>query len=332
MSSVYIIAEAGVNHNGSLKLAKELVDAAKDAGADAVKFQTFISKNIVSKSAEKAKYQVENTASDESQYKMLKNLELTFEDFTELKEYCDIKKIEFMSTAFDLESISFLASMGLKRWKIPSGEITNLPYLEKVGSLKKPVILSTGMSTLDEIKQSVDILRKKGVSELTVLHCTTEYPAPYEDVNLRAMLTIKNEFDVHIGYSDHTKGIEVPLAAVALGAKVIEKHFTLSKCMDGPDHRASLEPDELKAMINGIRKIEKVLGSYEKKPSIVELNNRKSIRKSIVSNRRIKKGEAFTIENLTTKRPGTGISPMKWHDLLGKTAKRDFKEDELIEI
>jgi len=330
--SVFIIAEAGVNHNGSLKLAKKLVDVAKEAGVDCVKFQTFISKNIVSKNAVKAEYQKQQTKVDESQYDMLKKLELTFDEFIELSEYCSEKNIEFLSTAFDFDSVEFLDSLGMSRWKIPSGDITNLPYLMKIARLNKPVILSTGMSTMDDIKNAIYALKEGGSGELTVLHCTTEYPTPYNDVNLKAMLSIKEEFGVNIGYSDHTKGIEVPIAAVALGATVIEKHFTLDRNMEGPDHKASLEPDELKAMVSTIRNVELAIGTGEKKPAQSEIKNMSIARKSIIAKSSIKKGEIFTEENLTVKRPGNGISPMKWFEVLGQIAARDFEEDELVEI
>ena len=330
--SVFVIAEAGVNHNGSLELAKKLVDAAKDAGADCVKFQTFIAENIVSKHAAKAEYQKTDAKDAESQYDMLKKLELSFHEIRELNEYCAKKDIEFLSTAFDLESVEYLNGLSMKRWKIPSGEITNLPYLLKIARLNKPIILSTGMSTLDEIKNAVTVLKQNGAVDITVLHCTTEYPAPYRDVNLRAMLTIKEALNVKVGYSDHTEGIEVPIAAAALGAVVIEKHFTLDRNMEGPDHSASLEPDEFKSMVNAIRNIETCLGDGIKQPVEAEIKNMPVVRKSIVAKRDIKKGEVFSEENLVVKRPGNGISPMRWFDVLGKPAKRDFQEDELIEL
>lgn len=330
--SVFIIAEAGVNHNGSLDLAKNLVDAAKDAGADCVKFQTFISKNIVSKNAVKADYQKQQTQSEETQYDMLKKLELSFDEFVELNEYCKSRDIEFMSTAFDFESIDFLDNLGVGTWKIPSGDITNLPYLIKIAKLNKPVILSTGMSTMDDIRNAIHALKDNGAVELTVLHCTTEYPTPFNDVNLKAMLTIKDEFGLRVGYSDHTKGIEVPIAAVALGATVIEKHFTLDRNMEGPDHKASLEPDELKAMVDSIRHIESALGDGMKQPAESEKKNMDVARKSIIAMKGIKAGEVFTEENLTVKRPGDGISPMRWFEVIGKVASRDFEEDELIEL
>ncbi|MGI6732423.1 MAG: N-acetylneuraminate synthase [Anaerovoracaceae bacterium] len=330
--SVFVIAEAGVNHNGSLELAKKLVDAAKDAGADCVKFQTFISKNIVSKNAVKAEYQKQQTEPEESQHDMLKKLELSFNEFVKLNDYCKSKDIEFMSTAFDFDSIDFLDSLEMGTWKIPSGDITNLPYLIKIAKLNKPVILSTGMSTMEDIRSAIKALKENGVAELTVLHCTTEYPTPFEDVNLNAMNTIKEEFGVKVGYSDHTKGIEVPIAAVALGATVIEKHFTLDRNMEGPDHKASLEPNELKAMVDSIRHIELALGNGMKQPAESEKKNMAVARKSIIASKDIKAGEIFTEENLAVKRPGHGISPMRWFDVIGKSAPRDFEEDELIEL
>lgn len=330
--SVFIIAEAGVNHNGCLDIAMKLVDAAKYAGADCVKFQTYISENIVSKDAQKAEYQKQQSNSEESQYEMLKKLELSFEDFVELKNYCKTRNIEFLSTAFDLESIDFLNSLDMNKWKIPSGEITNLPYLIKIARYNTPIILSTGMSDMNEIKVAISILKQNGTKELTVLHCTTEYPTPFEDVNLRAMLSISEEFGVQIGYSDHTSGIEVSIAAVALGATVIEKHFTLDRNMEGPDHKASLEPDELKNMVDSIRHIEIALGDGQKRPRGFELNNSKVARKSIVAKKEIKIGELFTEDNITVKRPGNGLSPMLWFELIGKKATRNFSKDELIEI
>ena len=330
--SSYIIAEAGVNHNGSLELAKNLVDKAKEAGADCVKFQTFIANKIVSKNAAKADYQKKQTESAESQHEMLKKLELSFDDFIELNNYCKETGIEFLSTAFDFESIDFLNQLGMQVWKIPSGEITNLPYLIKIAKLNKKVILSTGMSTMREIEDAVNILKDHGASELIILHCTTEYPTPYEDVNLNAMLAIKERFGYEVGYSDHTMGIEVPIAAVALGAKVIEKHFTLDRTMDGPDHKASLEPSELKTMVDAIRNIELSMGTGIKEPADSEKKNIAIARKSIVANKSIKKGEILTEQNLTVKRPGDGISPMKWFEIIGTKAIRDFEEDELIEI
>lgn len=330
--SVFIIAEAGVNHNGSLEIAKKLVDAAKAAGADCVKFQTFVAGNIVSKNAQKAEYQKKETGSEESQYDMLKKLELSFEEFKDLHAYCKRQHIEFMSTAFDFDSIDFLESLDMGIWKIPSGDITNLPYLIKIAKLNKPIILSTGMSTMEEIEWAIKILKEHGAGEITVLHCTTEYPTPYEDVNLKAMVAIRDAFQVPVGYSDHTKGIEVPIAAVAMGAKVIEKHFTLDKNMVGPDHKASLEPQELKDMISAIRHIEVAIGDGRKEPAESERKNMAIARKSIIASKPIAAGEVLTEENLTVKRPGDGISPMKWFEVIGNLAKRDFKEDELIEL
>ena len=328
--SVFIIAEAGVNHNGKLELAKKMVDKAKDAGADCIKFQTFISENFVSKFARKADYQRRQADVDESQLAMVRKLELSFEDFIELKNYCKGREIQFLSTPFDFKSIDFLASLDMKIWKIPSGEITNLSYLIKIAKTQKPVILSTGMSDLTEIEAAMATLREYGSSDITLLHCTTEYPAPYKDVNLRAMVTLKEKFNVPVGYSDHTLGIEIPIAAVATGAAVIEKHFTLDRNMDGPDHKASLEPYELQAMVKAIRNVELALGNGEKKPAESEMKNIAIARKSIIASRKIKKGEVFTEENLTTKRPGNGISPMRWFEVLGQTAIKDFEEDELI--
>lgn len=330
--SIYIIAEAGVNHNGSLELAKQMIDKAKEAGADCIKFQTFIAKNIVSKNAGKAEYQKQQTNSSESQLDMLRKLELSFNNFKDLKKYCDFKEIEFLSTAFDFDSIDFLNSLGIKTWKIPSGEITNLPYLIKIAKTNKPVILSTGMSTIDEISEAIVILKTNGCKEITLLHCTTEYPAPYKDVNLKAMDTLKQKFNVPVGYSDHTKGIEIAISAAAMGAAVIEKHFTLDKNMEGPDHIASLDPGELKAMVKAIRNVESAIGDGEKKPAESEIKNINIARKSIVAKCSIRKGEVFDIGNITVKRPGNGISPMKWFDVIGKTAVRNFEEDELIEL
>ena len=330
----FIIAEAGVNHNGFLAIAKKLVDSASDAGADAIKFQTFNAEKMVSIYAPKAEYQKKTTGTNESQLEMLRKLELDESAHKELFDYCKQKNILFMSTPFDLESISLLNKLGLEIFKIPSGEITNLPYLREIGSLKKRVILSTGMAEMEEIKNAIDIITESGTPKenITVLHCNTEYPSPYEDVNLLAMLTIKEVFNVHIGYSDHTIGIEIPIAATALGATIIEKHFTLDKNMEGPDHKASLDPDELTVMVRSIRNIEKALGNGIKKPSPSELKNRVIARKSIVAYKDIIQGEVFSCENLTVKRPGTGINPMKWDSILGKTARRDFKKDEVIEI
>lgn len=329
---VFIIAEAGVNHNGDIKLAFRLIDEAAKSGVDAIKFQTFKSSKVISKFAPKAEYQQENEKRSQSQLDMVKRLELSFEQFKILKEYCDSKNIMFLSTPFDHESIDFLYELGLKIFKIPSGEINNLPYLIKVGKLNKKVILSTGMSTLGEIETAIDILRENGTNDIIILHCNTEYPTPIEDVNLLAMNTIKDALKVDVGYSDHTLGIEVPIAAVALGAKVIEKHFTLDKNMEGPDHRASIEPHELTEMVRCIRNIETALGNGIKKPSKSELKNKNIARKGIVANYDISKGQIFDELNLAIKRPGNGISPMLWDEIIGKVAKRDFKEDEMIEI
>lgn len=331
-NKTFIIAEAGVNHNGSFELAKQLVDKAVWAGADCIKFQTFNSKNLVSKNAQKAEYQKKTTDSSESQLEMLKKLELSKEEFIELRDYCNQKGIMFLSTPFDLESIDFLASIGVKTWKIPSGEITNYPFLRAIGKRKESVIMSTGMCTLDEVRDAIKVLKDFGTTDITLLHCTTEYPAPYDSVNLNAMLTLQNEFAFKVGYSDHTNGIEIPVAAVAMGATVIEKHFTLDKNMEGPDHKASLEPDELKQMVQSIKNVDAALGDGAKQPSDVEKKNIAIARKSIVAACDIKKGEMFTEENLTAKRPGNGISPMNWAEVLGKIAKRDFSEDELIEL
>ena len=331
--SVFVIAEAGVNHNGSIDLAKKLIDVAVEAGANAVKFQTFKAKNLVSKDAQKAQYQKENMQDDsDSQYEMLKKLELDIDTHKELITYCKEKNIMFLSTPFDEESIEFLDKLGLEIFKIPSGEITNLPYLRKIGLLKKKVILSTGMSDLGEIEDAIDVLVKADTKKenITVLHANTEYPTPFEDVNLKAMQTIACAFGVKVGYSDHTLGIEVPIAAVAMGASVIEKHFTLDRNLPGPDHKASLEPNELKAMVEAIRNIEKALGDGIKKPSKSESKNIEIARKSIVAKRDIKKGEKFTEENLTIKRPGNGINPMRWDEILGQIARKDYKEEELI--
>lgn len=331
--SVFIIAEAGVNHNGSLKRAKEMVIKAREAGADAIKFQTFKSEKLVSTFAEKAAYQIENTGSaDESQLEMVKKLELSFDDFRELQAFSKEKGIQFLSTPFDLESIDFLNQLEMPFWKLPSGEVTNYPYLVKIAQTHKEIVMSTGMCTLDEISEALAVLRENDAGKIALLHCNTEYPTPMEDVNLKAMETLRKAFDAPVGYSDHTKGIEVPIAAVAIGATIIEKHFTLDRNMEGPDHKASLEPSELKAMVQAIRNIEKAIGTGDKKPTPSEIKNMAIARKSIVANQAIKKGEIFTEKNITTKRPGTGISPMKWRQVLGQKATRDFTEDELIEV
>lgn len=329
-----IIAEAGVNHNGDIDNAFKLVDAAVEAGVDYVKFQTFKSENLVSKFAAKAKYQIENTKNEnETQLQMLKKLELSHEQHMHLIAYCKQKNVRFFSTAFDLESLQYLKQIGLEIVKIPSGEITNLPYLRLAAKLFKQVIISTGMSNLEEIKAAVNVFINNSICKenITILHCNTEYPTPMKDVNLFAMLHIQKEFETNIGYSDHTLGIEVPIAAVALGATVIEKHFTLDKNMDGPDHRASLEPNELKAMVVAIRNIDEAIsGSGIKEPSASEEKNIKIGRKSIMARKLIKKGEILTEENITTKRPGTGISAMLWDEVIGKAAVKDFEEDEMI--
>lgn len=332
MKKIFIIAEAGVNHNGNLKLAKKLVDVAVTSGADAVKFQTFKAEKVISKFAQKAEYQKATTGAAESQLDMVKKLELDEAAHHELIAYCKTKNILFLSTPFDHESIDLLDHLGMQIFKIPSGEITNLPYLRHIGSLKKEVILSTGMADLGEIEDALDVLALSGTpkEQITVLHATTEYPCPIEDVNLRAMQTIAAAFGVKTGYSDHTNGIEIPIAAVAMGATVIEKHFTLDKTMEGPDHKASLEPYELNAMVSGIRNIEKALGDGIKKPSKSEIKNISVARKSIVASRPIRKGELFGIENLLVKRPGTGISPMQWDVVIGTIAAKDYHEDELI--
>jgi len=330
---VLIIAEAGVNHNGDIQLAKKLIDAAADAGVDYVKFQTFNSKQLVSRNAQKATYQKENTNnSTESQLAMLQKLELSKEMHLELIEYCNTKKIQFLSTAFDLDSIDFLNQLNIDLFKVPSGEITNLPYLRKIGGLGKPIIISTGMADLHEIEDAYEVIIASGTktNDITILHCNTQYPTPMEDVNLLAMNTIAEHLDVAIGYSDHTLGIEIPIAAVALGATVIEKHFTLDKTMEGPDHKASLEPAELKAMVSAIRNIERALGHGRKEPSNSEKKNKEIARKSIIAKSSIKKGDFFNENNITIKRPGTGISPMLWDNILGTTATQDYEEDDLI--
>ena len=335
MNKVIIIAEAGVNHNGSLETAKKLIDAAVDAGVDYVKFQTINADKMVTKSAKRATYQDTNTGDSDSQYEMLKKLELSESNHKELISYCNSKSIKFLSTAFDLESLSFLKSLGLNLAKIPSGEITNLPYLRAMAKLFPEIILSTGMANMNEIKAAFKVLIENGTKQenITILHCNTEYPTPMEDVNLKAMLDIQKQLNIKIGYSDHTLGIEVPIAAVALGAKVIEKHFTLDRNLPGPDHKASLEPGELKAMVTAIRNIEKaILGSGIKEPSPSESKNKPIARKSIIASRNIKKGEVFSEENLSIKRPGTGINPMRWDEILGRKAIKDFQEDELIDL
>lgn len=332
---VLIIAEAGVNHNGSLEIAKRLVDEASSAGVDIIKFQTFKAEKLVSKSAKQAEYQQRNIGNDDnSQYTMLKKLELNHLQHEELIDYCHEKNIRFFSTAFDLDSIEYLHSLNLGLWKIPSGEITNYPYLKKIAQYKEPVILSTGMCELSDIENAIQVLLRNGLQnqQITVLHCNTEYPTPMKDVNLKAMLEIKNKFDVAVGYSDHTEGIEVPIAAVALGATIIEKHFTLDKNMEGPDHKASLEPQELRAMVKAIRNIEQALGDGHKVISASERKNIEVARKSIVAACPIRKGELLTEKNLTVMRPGNGLSPMRWEEVIGTYAKHDYKEEDMIEL
>ncbi len=332
MNKVFIIAEAGVNHNGSTELAKKLIDAASVAGADAVKFQTFKAEKLVSKNAGKAEYQKQTTDRAESQFDMIKKLELDEATHHELMSYCKSKNIMFLSTPFDHDSIELLNTLGLEIFKIPSGEITNLPYLRHIGKLNKKVILSTGMADIGEIEDALDILIEAGTKKenITVLHANTMYPTPMEDVNLNAMVTIGNTFDVSYGYSDHTLGIEVDIAAVAMGASCIEKHFTLDCTMEGPDHKASLEPKELKEMVKAIRNIELALGSSIKKPSKSEMPNIQVARKSIVSNKHIKIGELLSEDKLAIKRPGNGINPMRWNEIIGTIATKDYQEDEMI--
>ena len=332
MSHTLIIAEAGVNHNGSLEMAMQLIEKAAEAGVDYVKFQTFKSEKLVSRHATKAEYQKANTDGEDSQLKMLQQLELSPDDHMQLIEHCNHCGIKFLSTAFDLDSIDFLDSLNLDLWKIPSGEITNLPYLRRIAQKGSRVIMSTGMCEPKDIEAALNVLTNNGTSleNITLLHCNTEYPTPWNDVNLRAMHDIAKRFNVSVGYSDHTKGIEVPIAAVALGATVIEKHFTLDNNLPGPDHKASLEPQQLKAMVDAIRHIEQALGNGVKQISESERKNIAIARKSIVAASEIKKGELFTEENLTVKRPGGGISPMKWDELIGTTATRNYQPDELI--
>lgn len=328
--AVKIIAEAGVNHNGSMELARQMVAAAAEAGADYIKFQTFIPDKLVSASAQKADYQKWNTGEQESQLDMLRRLALRHEDFWELKECCHQHGIGFLSTPFDLDSIAFLDALDMDFWKLPSGEITNLPYLVKIARTEKPIVMSTGMCELEEVRQAVSYLEHYGAKQITLLHCNTEYPTPMKDVNLKAMLTLAEVFHLPVGYSDHTRGIEIPIAAVAIGASVIEKHFTLDRNLEGPDHKASLEPQELGLMVSSIRNVEMAMGTGEKKPSESERKNIEVARKSIVAKRPIKKGEVLSEENLTVKRPGTGISPMRWYEFLGKEAKKDYAEDDMI--
>lgn len=329
-----IIAEAGVNHNGSLELARQMVDVAAEAGVDFIKFQTFIGEKVISRYAPKAEYQIKQTGQKESQLEMVKKLELSEKDHVELVRYCHQKGVKFLSTPFDLDSIDLLVRLGLDTLKIPSGEITNLPYLRKIGALNKELIMSTGMATLGEVEKALEILVISGTErdKISLLHCTTEYPAPVDEVNLRAIQTLQHAFQLPVGFSDHTLGIDIAIAAVAIGACIIEKHFTLDKNMEGPDHQASLEPTELKQLVKAIRNVEKALGHGRKIPSPSEIKNMPIARKSIVALKNITQGEIFTSDNLTVKRPGNGISPMMWDYVLGKRAPRDFKEDELIEL
>ncbi len=332
MSKTLIIAEVGVNHNGDIKIAEKLIEAAANAGADIVKFQSFISSELTTDQALQAEYQIKNTKKVNTQKQMLKNLEFNRNQFEYIRDCCVRNNIEFLSTAFDSQSLKMLNSFDMKRIKIPSGEITNFPYLLEIGALGKPVILSTGISNLIEINQAISALLQSGMSkkEITILHCTSEYPAPIEEVNLNAMSTIRETFGTNVGYSDHTEGIEVSIGAVALGAKIIEKHITLDKNLDGPDHKASIEINEFKMMINCIRSLEIALGSFEKKPSKSELKNKNIIRKSIVASKDIKKGDTFSADNLTSKRPGNGLSPMFWNQIIGDISTRDYKKDDQI--
>lgn len=332
MKHVFIIAEAGDNHNGCFDLALKLIDKAVAAGADCIKFQTFLTEEIISKFAEKAEYQKQATGNTESQFDMIKKLELSFDDFRKLQQYSQEKGILFLSTPFDIPSVKFLESIDIPFWKIPSGEITNLPYLIEIAHTHKDIILSTGMSDIAEIETALKVLRQNDSGNITLLHCNTEYPTPMKDVNLRAITTLKNTFNLPVGYSDHTQGIEIPIAAVAMGATVIEKHFTLDKSMEGPDHKASLEPDELSDMVRCIRNIEAALGNGIKIPSESEKKNIVIARKSIVARIHINKGEKFTEENLAIKRPGNGISPMEWFNILGQYADKNFEKDELINL
>jgi N,N'-diacetyllegionaminate synthase len=329
-----IIAEAGVNHNGDMEMARRLIDVAAEAGADMVKFQTFNADRLVTTRARKAEYQMQTTDADESQHTMIHRLELTRAMHEELIAHCEARGIRFFSTGFDPESVDMLVELGLDRFKIPSGEITNLPYLRHIGRYGKPVILSTGMATMDEIEAALDALEQAGTprSRIAVLHCNTEYPTPMRDVNLRAMLAIRDQCRVAVGYSDHTSGIEVAIAAVSLGAEIIEKHFTLDRKLPGPDHKASLEPDELKAMVLAIRNIEQAMGDGIKRPSPSEMKSKSIARKSLVATCAIRAGDIFSEANLTAKRPGTGVSPMRWDEVLGRKAPRDFSPDELIEL
>lgn len=337
MNKTIIIAEAGVNHNGDIDLAKKLIDAAAKAGVEYVKFQTFKTELLVSKNAKKADYQIKNQKSnDDSQYNMLKKLELAEDTHYELLEYCKLKNVKFLSTAFDFESIDFLAKLGIDFFKIPSGELTNYPYLKRIAKKQLPVVISTGMANLDEIKNALEVFKTndfyKNNKNITVLHCSSEYPTPMNVVNLSAMNTIKSELNVNIGYSDHTLGIEIPIAAVAMGAKIIEKHFTLDKTLPGPDHKASLDPIELKNMVKAIRNIEQAIGNGKKIPNELEIRNKPLVRKSIIALKNIKKGEVLSENNITTKRPGTGLNPFLWDSVIGTKAIKDFLKDEIIVI
>ena len=331
MERTLIIAEAGVNHNGDIELAKKLAYTAKEAGADVVKYQTANVDMLVTEFASMANYQEINTQIHKSQKSFLRGLQLSEDEFYILKEFCENIHIMFVSTPFDNLSIDFLSSFNMPFWKIPSGEITNYPYLVKIAKTKKKVILSTGMSNLDEVENAFSLLKKSGTEDISILHCTSQYPTPFEDVNLNVIPMLKEKFHVTVGYSDHTMGIEIPIAAVAMGARIIEKHFTLDRNMEGPDHKASLEPNELKKMVTSIRNIEMALGDGEKKVSKSERENIIIARKSIVASKKIKKGEILTSENVTTKRPGSGINPMRWNEVIGTVAIRDFEEDEIIE-
>lgn len=328
---IFIIAEAGVNHNGNLDLARQLIDQAVWAGADAVKFQSFNASKLMTRNTPKAEYQ-KNTTGEGSQFEMIKKLELDYEAHIQLRDHAIRMGIEFMSTPFDHDSIDLLAEIGVRRFKVGSGDMTNIPYLRHMAAKNLPIILSTGMADLSEVEQAVKAILKTGFRKkwLTLLHATTEYPAPMEEINLKAMLTMKEKFGLQVGYSDHTQGIEVTVAAAALGAEVIEKHFTLDRNMEGPDHKASLEPAELKSMVDAIRNIEKALGNGTKEPSVSELKNRGAARKSLVAARKIKKGELFDAQNLCIKRPGSGISPLRWDEFIGRPAPKNYEKDELI--
>lgn len=329
---VLIIAEAGINHNGDVEIAKKMVHEARAAGADIIKFQTFVPEQEVSRYTPLTDYQYENTIGEnfQNQIDMIKKYELTADQFRQIKKCCEEENIAFFSTASEMASIELLNNMGMDFWKIPSNEITDYPYLKRIAQFHKPVIMSTGISTPKEIGEAIEVLEKNGSGRITLLHCTSEYPAPYEEVNLRAMQTLKKTFGCDVGYSDHTQGIEVSIAAAALGATVIEKHFTLDKSMSGPDHKASIEANELKQLVRSVRNIEKALGDGVKRVTESEARNKDIMRKSIVASRRISKGEVLSAENLTTKRPGNGISPMQWEEILGSTANRDYEEDEMI--